>query len=1130
MYKTSITFCRPERQVIKFLITMKLVIILLTATFLQASALGYAQKVTINVKNASIEQVLEEIQQQTGYDFLFNAASLKGTQPVDLAFRDASLKTVLDACFANQPLTYQLENTLVLIRRKNNIKQTSREDQAIAPQQQQREISGKVSDEQGMPVAGVTVKVKDTQTLTTTDNEGIYHIGITTDQAVLVFSTIGFSTEERMVSSNLTVDVVLKTLVSDLDEVVVIGYGSEKKRDVTGAIVSIKSTDIEKRNPIDVFEAIQGKTPGVEVTSNSGAPGDESTVRIRGTATFDSGVNPLYIVDGAPIEDISGINPNDIESIEILKDAASAAIYGSRSANGVILITTKKGILGTPKFDVRYLQSFKQMAHMIPQSNATERRIQSPTGVTEIDSLNPAYSSDNYYQDLLSRTAVRNQVDLSVRGANEGMSYYGSLGYLNDEGIILNSYAKTIRSRFNVDFKLSKKSTFGNRIQLSYQTGNRINEGSVLLQGLLRPAQYRIYLPDGSLAGLVQARSNPVAWAQTYINRNSLYQANIYNYFNYQIADYLKFTVDATVNGRYNENFIFSPKVLSSVENNSANDRRDFDTYLQSQGYLNYNQTLASDHTLTGVLGVSVDKDTRKYIRLSATDFLTEAIETFNAAQLFNQNNTLTFASRNASLSAFGRVGYSYKGKYIFNSNVRADGSSRFGKDKRWGFFPSVSAAWRISDEPFMAFSNDYLNDAKFRVSYGLTGNDRIGDYDAIQRYSFGQYYYDGVSGVVPNTLFGNNTLGWETTKQFNLGVDLSFFNNRLSIVADYYDKLTTDLLYSAPLPDESGYSSVKVNVGSIKNKGFEFGINSIPVQKNDFTWAVDYNMSFNKTSVTELYNGISMIPASGTTTWWVEEGQQLGNFYGWNSLGVYQYDESNAYTPNWEQLDPIFDAAGEFVEYRYNGQAYNGEVQKMKGSGIILKGGDVNWEDLNKDGLIDDADRQILGNAQPLFTAGLNNSFAYKNFTFSFGIYTSWGGKLFNYARYYLNSYKSSTVTPQPDIIRSRWKKQGDVSIYPRSGNYAYNQREISSIYVEDASFIRLRNAKLSYELPQELYSKLKVNGFSVYAYGNNLLTWTNYRWFDPEISPGSPLTMGKDSGRYPRNREIGFGVNINF
>ncbi|HVG15057.1 MAG TPA: SusC/RagA family TonB-linked outer membrane protein, partial [Chitinophagaceae bacterium] len=471
----------------------------------------------------------------------------------------------------------------------------------------------------------------------------------------------------------------------------------------------------------------------------------------------------------------------------------------------------------------------------------------------------------------------------------------------------------------------------------------------------------------------------------------------------------------------------------------------------------------------------------------------------------------------------------SYKGKYLFNSNMRADASSRFGRDNRWGFFPSASIGWRFSDEKFLDWSRKYLDDGKVRISYALTGNDRVGPYESIQRYVFGSNYYNGVSGVAPNSLFGNSRLSWEEQTQFNAGMDLAFLKGRLSLTVDYYNKITSNLLYSAPLPYETGFTSVKVNVGSIQNRGLEFLLSGYPVRGKNLQWNASYNMSFNNNTVKELYGGTTLLPGN-PNVWKVNVGGRLGDFYGYRALGVYQYDQSNAYNDDWQQLTPVF-TNGTFSGYTFEGKTYSGNVQRIYSQGQILKGGDMIWENTRKDSVIDDADRIILGNAQPDWIAGLTNIVSYKGMSLSFSFYMSWGGTIYNRARQQLNLNVTTNVTPEPDYIRQSWYKPGDITIYPIArNNGAGNGREGSSLYMEDATYLRLRNLRFSYEIPRAISSKVKLNGLSFFVYGNNLLTWTRYKWYDPEISLGSALTPGLDNGRYPRKREFGGGINVNF
>ena len=994
----------------------------------------------------------------------------------------------------------------------------------------QMKVSGKVADPSGEGLPGVTVVVEGTTNGTTTDGSGGYTLSVPGSNSVLVFSFIGYMPRKVTVGNQTTLNVTIQPDVKALEEVVVVGYGTQDKRDVAGAIVSVGREVIQERQPTNVFDALQGQAAGVQVISESGRPGAGSSVRIRGTGTIEGGADPLYIVDNVPMENINGINPNDIQSMEILKDAASTAIYGSRSANGVILITTRKGVEGKPRVDLRYNTMIGTLAHKVPQSNAAERRLfDKMANRNQNDSLNPAYNSDNDYQALLSQMSKRHQADLSVSGGGKDLSYYTSLGFVNDEGIIKNSWAKNARARINIDYKFSDRFTYGNRLQFAYGKQNRVNEGNTINAGLQRPPSFAVYLPDGNFAGVLGGRRNPLAYALLNRNEYDTYETNFYNFFNFQFNKYLKLTADFNVRGEYEEHLTFRPALLEATNISAGGHETGFETYWIQQNYLNYDRTFATDHKVNLVLGVSAEKWASKNSVIEGTGHVTEAVTTTNALQFKPLSDIYNDESRHSMASVFTRANYSYKGRYILNATLRRDGSSRFGTQNKWGNFPSASIAWRFTDENFMSMTQSFLQDGKLRVSYGHTGNERIGNYDALTRYGFGSNYYNGISGVVPIGLYGNNRLSWETSEQFNAGIDLTALQNRISFTADFYIKTTRDLLYPSPLPTESGYDEVKVNVGSLQNRGLELMVNAFPVRKQDFTWNVTYNMGFNNDKVIELLGGV---PILSSNRYLVEEGGRLGNFFGYQNLGIYQYDASNAYSANWERLTPVNVAAdGKSAEYLLNGQPYDGKIQQLYTNGLLAKGGDVIWLNARQDSVIDDADRVNLGNAQPKFTAGFFNNVTYKNFSLSFNFYSSWGGKLYNRGRRNLNTFDGTNLTPEPYMIYNSWFRQGDVTDIPRiSGTSAIgNMRELNSYFIEDASFIRLRNIRFTYTLNQNFASRLHLKGLSAYIYGNNLLTWTNYKWYDPEINFGNPLTMGEDNGRYPRSRQIGLGLNIN-
>ncbi|WP_187260512.1 SusC/RagA family TonB-linked outer membrane protein [Pontibacter beigongshangensis] len=1000
----------------------------------------------------------------------------------------------------------------------------------------QVKVTGKVTSSEGEALVGVTVIVQGTSTGASTDIDGMYALTVPSPSSVLVFSYVSFQTKTVTVGNQATINVTLAADSRTLSEVVVVGYGTQDARDVTGSIVSVSAEKINERQPVDIYDALQGQAAGVQINSDS-RPGAESSIRIRGTSTLEGGVNPLFVVDGVPMDNIDGINPNDVQSIEILKDAASAAIYGSRSANGVIIVTTKRGVQGKPKIDVRYNHMMSQLAHKLPVANASDRRVferkmrgDAVNSPLNADSLNPAFNADNDLQDMITRMARRHQLDFTVSGASDKLNYYTSLGYLDDEGIILNSWAKQVRARVNITYKATDRFEFGNRMQFSYQTENRINEGFVLRQATQRPPTFRVYLPDGTLAPIIAGRRNPLAEALLRKNEYQTYSANVYNYLTYQIADGLKLTSDFNIRVNYGDRLHFTPKLVNNNVN-SGGYSNSLGTYWMQQNYLNYDKTFWNDHAFSAVLGVSTEQWVDKSSQIEGSNYVTESIITSNAIGNKSLSDIYNDESRHSLAGIFGRLGYNYKGRYMVNLVVRRDGSSRFGKNNRWGTFPSASVGWRFSDESFMAWTSRVLDDGKLRLSYGETGNERIGNYDALERYTFGGNYYNGVLGIVPSRMMSNDNLSWETTKQLNVGLDLTFLKNRVTFTADYYDKITEDLLYGAPLPGEIGYTSTRVNVGSIQNKGLEFTLNTYPIRNSNLTWNLSYNMAFNQSTVRQLFNGVPMITSG---RWYLEEGGAVGDFYGYDHLGVYAYNESNAYTPEGVRLTPVFNEGGNFAHYMLHEQQYTGEVKQMQMPNGISKGGDVIWHDANGDFVIDDKDRVILGNAQPKFIAGIYNQVNYRNFSLAFSFYTQWGNKIYNKGRYEQAGLRTTNITPDKNFIHAAWEHPGDVTNVPRAvianNTTMNNMPELSSFFLEDGSFVRLRNVKLTYTFDESLTSRIKLKGLSIYAYGNNLLTWTNYSWYDPEISLGSPLSMGEDNGRYPRARQAGLGLNLNF
>ncbi|MGJ1225806.1 SusC/RagA family TonB-linked outer membrane protein [Sphingobacterium siyangense] len=1004
--------------------------------------------------------------------------------------------------------------------------------------QQNIRLSGKVTNKKGEALQGVTVRIKGKSQGTSTDATGKYQLDAASSSTV-VFSQVGMKEQERAVGNQRQLDVTLEDSDNALDEIVVTGYGGvAKKRDLTGAISSVNAKKIEERQPINLFDALQGQAAGVLIVNDGGgAPGATGSIQVRGTSTLNGGNGPLYLVDGVINPDGATINPTDIENIEVLKDAASASIYGSRAANGVILITTKRGSEGRPMVNVNYNHLFGRLAHYIPVSNSAEvRAFRYIQGLnTNTDSINPSFNSDNDLQRLLlGNLAQKKEIKMSVSGGQKNLRYYSSLNYLDDKSIILNSYAKRLQSRINVEYQFSSKLRYSNNISFSWQKGNTIPIGNTIRVVMDRPAYSLIYYPDGSLTSYIGSKRNPVANALFEKNIDETYSGQLNNQLDYQIRDDLKFTTLFNVRLDNLQNTQFSPRFLSANKDQNSGTNEFNKTFTwEFQSYLNYNKTFAQDHNVTALLGFSSDR--RRYDRFHSeymNSVNEEVLVTF--PDYLTPSKTYTTATANASASVFSRIGYNYKGRYLVQGSYRRDGSSRFGAANKWGNFLSASVAWRFSDENFMKWAKPALVDAKLRYSIGQLGNDKVGDYESYTKVAFGGSY-NGVGGAALTSTFGNNRIKWETTTQNNVGLDLTFLNGRLGFTADYYVKTTTDLLYPRELAKETGYAKVNVNLGTIRNRGMEFVISGKPIVTPDFSWEVNGNISFERGKIVKLADRIPFFPGN---KWYAEEGGRIGNFYGWRNLGVYAWDESNAYNDNWEKLTLVLDDQGKPMYrdgkavYTFNGSDYQGTVHQLYAPDGKLKGGDAEWLNNKKDSLINDEDRMILGNATPNFYFGFMQTFRYKRFTLNVLFNGSFGGEVYN-ALLQRQNYPTNTGAGSPDMVYNVWRKPGDVAKYPNyvernnRGNLKTNQ---NSLYIEDATFVRLSSARLAYTFDPQLINRLKMKGLTAFVYGSNLLTWTNYRGYDPEFSTNNPLTPGEDDGRYPRRREFGFGVNINF
>lgn len=973
-----------------------------------------------------------------------------------------------------------------------------------------------------------------------TNADGRFTLSGIKSGASITVTCLGFKSSV-FTASTKAVEIILAEEVNQLEQAVVVGYGSIRKRDLTGAVVSLASKEIENKIATDVYEAMQGQVAGVQIVTNSGAPGTGAEVKVRGISTFGEGATPLYVVDGMPVDDPSTVNPADIQSIEILKDAASAAIYGSRSANGVILITTKKGTPGRPRLQAKYQFSTNVLANCIdlttPEQFRYYDRVRKSLGETHLSSDSDPYNrfrnSPYNIMDYLFRPSQKHQIDVSASGGQSKTLYYAGLGFISEDGIVVNSGMKKATMNLSLTYEAAPKVKLTHKVFGSYMNKHGLySESGVLYQLYGWVPYWNLFLADGSYMHNIENRNSPLTYAVEAQNKKQMVNVSLQNKAEVTLARNL--TLTSTLSGSFNSNRnqTYKPTSLLGTTASDKTTGTDYGWYSYSalnENYLNWSLK-KGPHSLTALLGTSAHYWQTDYVKVTGLDYSTDEHYTLNFASDIKVSETTSTISAHSLVSAYSRLTYSLYEKYLFAANLRADASSRFGRNKKWGTFPSLSAGWRFSEEPFMQWAFGVLTEGKLRASFGVTGNDAIGNYDARMIYSPGNFY-EGVSGIAPSRL-GNPELGWETTRQTDLGLELSFLNNRISTTIDWYNKNTSDLLYQSQLPKETGYSTITRNVGAMNNRGLEFTVNASLLRQTNWKWDVTFNFSTNNAVIRKLADGVPFF--TGSECIYVRENSRVGEFWGYAHDNIFKYDESNAFTPDWKQLTPVFENGAFTGTYLLDGETYNGEIKQKKYSdGTVFKGGDVNWlePEGSRDGVIDPDDRQKIGCAQPDWFGGMNTTLTWKNLSLYVSMYWSLGGQIYYLNRKARNSYQLSGTAPEPHVIYNMWTQPGDDAIYPRPvSSVEYNRLGPSDFWIEDASYVKLRNVKLSYKFPRALVRKIKMKDITLYAYGNNLLTWTAYTGFDPEFSGASALSFGIDYNRYPRKREFGFGLNVAF
>lgn len=982
-------------------------------------------------------------------------------------------------------------------------------------------ISGKVIDESSNPIPGATVVVKGSTTGVVCGLDGNYSLNVNSKNVTLVFSSVGMSSQEIQTKGQSIINVTMHEDVIALNEVVAIGYGTMKKRDLTGAITQVKNEAVMNKPNANPVALLGGKAAGVQIVSNTGVPGGTVSVRIRGNSSFNAGNDPLYVIDGVPSGDITTINTNDIESIEVLKDASASAIYGARAANGVIILTTKRGQSGKAVYEFNAYYGIQQVSKKIPYLNAEEQYQMTLKGIESYNRNNPtaniirpqaeldhAAGYDTNWQNEIFRTAPVQNYEFNMRQGSEKVRIAFGLNYYDQDGIVISTGYKRLNARFNFDMKVSQKARIGASFSVARETRDKVPDGiqdaTSVVGNTMRKLPYEpIYEPNGKYA--LRERANPVAQAL---------ESHIFDYFTkglgsvyfeFDIIDHLTFKTMEAIDYRDTKYEFFKPSYIQGGTARPASfSNGEYITWL-TENALTYSNVFKKIHRLTALIGYSAQGSNDYTNSGAGQQGSSDVIYTLNASA--QKTNATSYKSSWGIASLFGRVNYSLMDKYLLTFNLRRDGSSRFGEEKRYAIFPAGSIGWRISEEPFFK-GVPYINDLKLRGSLGRTGNQNIGNYAARGIYNTGADYA-GSPGIYSRN-FPNNGLTWETTDQYDLGVDLSLFDNRLSLAMDLYLKKTTGLLFDVPVPSTTGYSNSLQNLGKIQNKGLEISVNADIIRGREFSWSSDFNISFNRNKVLNLPNHNRIITTYSQASFTdpsyfiTEEGQPMGLFYGLKWTG-------EVYPTNEAALDHITDVTGK------------------KPLGGNYKYEDISGSDGKPDKKISlDHDRQVLGSPHPDFTGGWNNIFKYKDFDLSCSMQFSYGNSIYNENRRMSGRFTYNAYTK--DFLNA-WTTPGQITTVHKAYPVT-DDDQFSSVFIEDGSYLKIKDVTLGYNFPTALLSKIKISGLRLYASAYNLYTFTHYKGFDPDVSSQSNnvLTGGCDSGTFPQMRSLIFGINLKF
>lgn len=1069
-------------------------------------------KVSIRMNNVKLDKILNEIENQTDYLFIYNN-QVDINKITSVKVKNEAVAQVLDKILSGTGINYELEGTHIIL--------TTEAIKDLHAQQQAKTVTGTVTDVSGEPIIGANIRIKGTTTGTITDIDGNFSIEAE-PQSVIEVSYIGYLTQETVINNQKSIRFLLKEDTKTLDEVVVIGYGVQKKADLTGSVANINTEKLNTQSNANIGQALQGKIAGVDIVSQGGAPGSGTRIMVRGIGTLNN-ASPLYIVDGMYMNSIDHINPNDIASIDVLKDASSAAIYGSRAANGVIIVTTKEGsnTEGKPIIDLSVnlgISTASKFLDMLDAKGWAEVTTiaRQAIGKPALDmATDLANKPDNDWQDIMFRPALMQNYNLSVKGGGKYSTYYTGLGYFNQDGIVKG----TNYQRYNIQSKNDyKRGIFsaGTNLIISFSHDKPLHQElrggmiGTILQSVPTLEKYDDTREGGygGTYGDVVNIPHPLAIIDDNImdryNENVKIFANLYAQI--ELFKGLKYKLNLTPDFSFERYKNYLNKYDFGLATNSITqltERQRRRRNILVENLLTFDRTFG-EHKISALAGYTYQDSRFRHIQAYG-EGLPQGLEEIDAATTNRSNEGNSW--RSVLTSILGRVFYSYQNKYLFTATIRRDGSSKFGKNNRYGYFPSFSLGWNVAEEKFME-NVHWLDQLKLRGGYGVLGNQEIDNYQYSSTITTGINYPDGNGGLLQGAFpknFANPDIKWEETAMTNVGIDFMAFNNRLSLTADYYVKNTKDILLTVPVPISSGGANDPIrNAGKIRNNGFEFNLGWMDQPNPDISYGINLIGSFNKNKVIAMGSESGSIKGGSTnqniTTSETKAGYPIGGYWLISTAGYFNsQEEVDAYAKDGKKIQPAAEP------------------------------GDIKFVDANNDGVINDDDRVFQGSPFPDFTFALNGNMRYKNFDLSIGLQGVLGNKIYNATRQTLED-----VTKGSNFLAScldYWTPENKNASHPRLtwDDPNRNTRAESDRYLENGSYLRLRSVQLGYTFPQTWF-KGAIQHARVYINAENLFTITSYSGYSPDVNADNANYRGFDNFIYPTNRTFMLGLNVTF